>query len=204
MNSPTSPSRPRRRRRWPWVLAILFSPFVLLAVMAASYLTLNRDAAVLRGEVMAATDTKWDTKIQLSAGRLTFWLLRSGLAFVPDEKIGEAREALKSVKAVSVGVYQRSKTNTAAAWSREQLFNETDRTMRDRGWSRLVGVADKSENVLIYVPANSADVRRICLAVIKRRELVVVSASIDPDALAALIAHHAGNNLKRSLAAVRI
>jgi hypothetical protein len=201
MNSSISPS-PRRRRRWPWILAILFSPFLLLAVMAASYLTLNRDAAVLRREVMAATEASWNTKIQLSAGRITFWVVRNCLALVPDKKIGEARAALNAVRSVSVGVYQPA--GAKLAWSREQLFNETDRTMHDRGWSRLVGVADKRDHVLIYVPTGSDEVRCICLAVVNGRELVVVSVSIDPDALAELVTKYAGKDLKHSLTSLRI
>ncbi len=199
MNSANSPL-PCRRRRWPWVLAILLSPFLLLAVMAASFLTLNRDATVLRREVMAATGASWNPKVQLSAGRITFWVVRHCLALVPDNKIGEARAALDAVQSVSVGVYQRA--STPAEWSREKLFNDTDRTMRDRGWTRLVGVADKRENVLLYVPTGSEEVRQLCLAVVNGRELVVVSASIDPAAVAHLVALYAGKDLKRSLAAL--
>lgn len=200
--SPSNTPAPRRRRLWPWILAILISPVLLLAVAAISYLTLNRDAAVLRREVMAATDATWNTTIQLSAGRITFWVVRSCLAFVPDGKIGEARAALDAIRSVSVGVYKPAATNLA--WSREKLFNETDRTMHARGWTRMVGVADRRDHVLIYVPAGSDAVRRICLAVVNGRELVIVSATVNPDAIADLVAHHAGKHLPLKLASLRI
>lgn len=194
----------RRRRLWPWILAILLAPVLFVAVVAASILTLNRDAAVLRREVIAATQTGWNTKVQLSLGRVSFWALRQCLAFVPDHenKIGEARAALQTVNAVSVGVYQP--TDRSATWSRTTLFNETDRTMRDRGWTRLVGVVEKSQNVLIYVPAAGTDFSQVCLAVVTGRELVVVSATLDPDALADLVALHAGKHLPRSLVGLKI
>ena len=196
MNASNSPAP--RRRRWPWVLAaVLLTPVILLAAAAASYLTLNRDASALRREVMAATETKWNTKIQFSAGRLTFGAVRTCLAFGTGEKIREARAALAAVNSVSVGVYQRD--DAKAGWSREKLFNATDRTMRDRGWSRLVGVVDHSNHVLIYVPEDSADIGRISVAVVNGRELVVVSAALDPEALAELVAHHGGKNLKHAL-----
>lgn len=203
MDSTPAPVR-RRRRLWPWILAILATPFVFVAVVAASVLTLNRDAAVLRREVMAATQTGWDTKIQLSIGRVAFWTLRQGLAFVPDKDnhLNEARAALQAVKAVSVGVYHPTKL--AGTWSRATLFNETDRTMRDRGWTRLVGVAETKENVLIYVPADGADFSQVCLAVVTGRELVVVSATLDSDALVELIAQHADKHLPRSLLPLKI
>lgn len=178
-----------RRRRWPWVLAaVLLAPFLIAGVAAASYLTLSRDAAILRREVMAATQADWQTKIQLSAGRLTFWALRTGLAFVPDGKVHEAREALRAVRSVSVGVYRS--TATAQDWSRDQLFNETDRKMRERGWSRLVGVADRRDNVLVYVPAKATEIRDVCLAVLNGRELIIVSATLNSEALANLVKQH--------------
>jgi len=58
--------------------------------------------------------------------------------------------------------------------------------------------------VLIYVPTGSDEVRRICLAVVNGRELVVVSVSIDPDALAELVTKYAGKDLKHSLTSLRI
>lgn len=203
MNSSPAPVR-RRRRLWPWIVALLVTPVVFVAALAASVLTLHRDATVLRREVMAATQTEWTTKVQLSLGRVSFWALRQCLAFVPDShhQIGEARAALQTVRSVSVGVYQP--TDRSAIWSRATLFNETDRTMRDRGWTRLVGVAETRENVLIYVPADGADFRHVCLAVVTGRELVIVSAALDPDALADLVAHHAGKHLPRSLLPLKI
>jgi hypothetical protein len=202
MNS--APAPVRRRRLWPWILAILVTPVVFVAALAASVLTLHRDATVLRREVMAATQTGWNTKVQLSLGRVSFWALRQCLAFVPDShhQIGEARAALQTVKAVSVGVYQP--TDRSATWSRATLFNETDRTMRDRGWTRLVGVVEKSQNVLIYVPTDGTDFSQVCLTVVTGRELVVVSATLDPDALTDLVALHAGKHLPRSLVGLKI
>ena len=196
MHAEHSPLPPPRRRCWPWLLAILLTPFAVLAVAAANYLTLNRDAALLRREVMAATDTPWDTKVQLSAGRFTFGVLRSCLAFVHDEKFDEARAALATVRSASVGVYRRR--DPQATWSREQLFNETDREMRRRGWSRLVGVTDKFQHVLVYAPADGAEVGQLCLAVVNPRELVVVSALVDPEAISALVARQLAKHAKPS------
>jgi hypothetical protein len=193
--APAAPSR--RRRLWPWALALVLTPVLLLGVAAASYLTLNREAATLRREVMAATDTEWHTKIQLSVGRISLWFVRQGLAFVPKPEVQAAREALRAIRSVSVGVYRPAQSDPT--WSRDRLFQETDRTMRARGWTRLVGVADHRENVLIYAP-DDAEAGQICLAVVTGRELVVVSAAINPEALGALVAHHAGKHLPRSLA----
>lgn len=191
-----NPSSTSRRRRWPWILAaILVTPCVAVALAAASYLSLNRDAAVLRREVMAATGADWQTKIQLSLGRATLWVARTCLACVPDTKMAEAQAALRVVRSVSVGVYRTAAPTSG--WSREKLFAETDRTMQDRGWRRLVGVADRRESVLVYLPADSGDLQRICLAVVQGRELVVVSASLDPGAMADFVSQQLSHGHRR-------
>jgi len=75
--------------------------------------------------------------------------------------------------------------------------------MQQRGWTRLVGVADRRENVLVYVPTDSAEPSRVCLAVLHNRELVVVSARLKTEALAELVADHAVKKLRPKLAARR-
>lgn len=196
MNTPPG-SAPRRHRRWPWILAVLLaSPLLLLAVSAASFLLLDRDAAALRREVAAASHTEWKTKIQVSVGRLSLWCLRQGLRFAPEREVAEARAALAAVKSVSVGVY-RPVAGRGDAIDREAVFNDADRAMSARGWTRLVGVAEPGgSNVLIYAPADAEAVRDLCLAVISRGELVVVSASVDAEALAGFVSRHANGRLR--------
>jgi len=178
---------------------ICLAPFVLLAVVAASFLTLDRDVRVLRGHVMDATQAGWDTKVQVSVGGITLGAIRQGLRFVEHEGIDDARLALKAVKHASVGVYERSTKD--ATWSREELFTETDRAMQKRGWTRMVGVADQKDTVLIYIPTDLKEDGPvdICLAVVSGKELVVVSTAVDPDALGALVEKHAGEDVKKHL-----
>ena len=71
-----------RRHIWRWVLlgaGLCLTPFVLLAMAAASYLTLDRDVRVLRQHVMAATDAGWNTKVQVSIGRATLGTIGQAL-----------------------------------------------------------------------------------------------------------------------------
>ena len=200
--NPVPQSTAPRRPVWRWVLlgaGICLAPFVLLAVVAASFLTLDRDVRVLRGHVMDATQAGWDTKVQVSVGGITLGAIRQGLRFVEHEGIDDARLALKAVKHASVGVYERSTKD--ATWSREELFTETDRAMQKRGWTRMVGVADQKDTVLIYIPTDLKEDGPvdICLAVVSGKELVVVSTAVDPDALGALVEKHAGEDVKKHL-----
>lgn len=202
MNTPVPQSSAPRRPVWRWVLlaaGLCLTPFVLLAVVAASFLTLDRDVRVLRSHVMEATHAGWDTKVQLSVGGITLGAIRQGLRFVEHNDIDDARLVLKAVKHASVGVYERSAKDVA--WSREELFVETDRAMAKRGWTRMVGVADKKETVLIYIPTGMKEDGPvdICLAVVSGKDLVVASTTVDPEALGALVARHAGEDVKRHL-----
>jgi hypothetical protein len=198
-----APSTPAPRRRiWRWVflgLGLCLAPFVILAVVAVSFLTLDRDAAVLRKQVMAATDNGWSTKVQLSVGRITLAAVRTGLAFVHNKDIEDAQLALSAISHASVGVYERN--SDRADWSRQQLFAGADKAMQRRHWTRLVGVADKKDTVLIYMPTDfdPDDPVEICLAVVNDRELVVVSTGVDASILAELAAKHSAGDLKERL-----
>ena len=201
MNSiPQTPAP--RRRVWRWVLlgvGLCLAPFVVLALVAASFLTLDSDAAVLRKQVMAATDSGWNTKVQMSVGRVTLGAVRSGLWFAHGKDIADARLALAAVRHASVGVYERKAGS--AEWSRGQLFTNTDQVMTRRGWTRLVGVADHKDTVLIYVPQDldPEGPVEICVAVVNGRELVVVSTSVDAAKLAELAARHTPDDVKHQL-----
>lgn len=201
MNPVPETSAPHRQI-WRWVLlgvGICLTPFLLLGLAAVSYLTLDRDVRVLRQHVMAATDANWSTKVQMSVGRLTLGVIGQGLRFVHQPNIDDARLALRAVKHASVGVYGRVSGGTD--WSREQLFVETDRAMQKRGWTRLVGVADKQESVLVYVQddLDESEPVEICVAVVNGKEMVVASTTIDAAALGELLAKHAGDDIKGRL-----
>lgn len=200
MNQPAqTPAAPRRRRVWLWVLGICLTPFVVLGLAVASYLSLDRDASALRRHVMSATHADWNTKVQFSIGRATLGTVRTGLWFVDHPDIADARLALGAVKHASVGVYELASRRLDV--SREQLFAETDRAMAKRGWSRLVGVAQEKESVLVYIAddLDAGDPIGLCIAVMNGRDLVVVSTSIEADALNELIERHAGPHLRATL-----
>lgn len=193
-----------RRRFWRWLLlgaSLCLMPFALLAVAAVSYLTLDSDVRTLRRHVMAATDADWCTRAQVSVGRLTLGAIGQGMRLVDHKDMDDARLALRAVRHASVGVYERSSPGSPS-WSREELFLKTDRAMKQRGWTRLVGVADRNETVLVYVADDfdDCDQLELCVAVVNGKELVVASTTIEPSAIGELVARHAkGDELKRQL-----
>ncbi|MBI5693330.1 MAG: hypothetical protein HZC55_24900 [Verrucomicrobia bacterium] len=186
--------RPRRRRIWLWLfLGCCVAPLLVLTAVVASLVTLDRPAALLRDEVQSSTNVSWQTRVQLSVGRITVGVLRAGLAFVPDPKVHEARAALASVRSASVGVYHLA--CQASPELRGDWMQQADRRMASRGWTRLVGVADRGEKVLVYTPAGEEAGQRFAVAVLQRRELIVVSAAIDAGRLADFLAQHVKGKL---------
>ncbi len=198
MNQPPLVPAIRRRRIWPWVLGLCLTPFVVLAVAVGRYVTLDRDASVLRQHIMAASGATWDTKIQISVGRGTLGTVRAGLHLVDHAHLADARLALGAVRHASIGVYELAPEKVRV--SHRQLLTETDQGMRRRGWSRLASVAEQKESVIMYVAdASTIDGSiELCLAVLTERELVVVSAQVNPEELGKLLERHAGKELRKN------
>lgn len=196
---PNVPPAPRRRI-WPWVLGICLTPFLALGLAVASYVTLDRDASTLRRHVMRATNADWNTKVQISVGGATIGTVRTGLLFADQKEIEEARLALGAIKHASVGVYELA-SDSAADWSGNRILTDTDQAMQKRGWSRLVGVTGRNETVMIYVDddADEDEPLDICVAVVTNRELVVVSATVDADALSRLVERHTAGDLRAEI-----
>ncbi len=192
--NPTVPPESKSRRRLGWWIALGFGllliPPVVLGVGVLSMLRLDRDAAALKREVMAASEAGWHTQVQLSVGWATLGAVRTGLRFVNHEHMDEARQAMKAVRSASVGVYE---CNTREAHlDRAVLFTRTDELMRKRGWTRLVGVAENNETVLVYTSndIDSGSRLDLCLAVLDGNKLIVVSTNVDASALADLAEMH--------------
>lgn len=188
MNTPTPPLI-RRRRIWPWVLgAVIIAPVVMVAAVAYSFVGLDSETATLRRHLMQVTGAEWDTRVQLSLGRVSFATLRGALSFSTQDEIAEARLALKGIKRASVGVYELR--GAAKAWSQAELMHAADAVMQRHGWDRIVGVMDDGDTVMIYMPAKTGEPREVCVAVVSKRELVVVSAGLNPEALVQLAKRH--------------
>jgi hypothetical protein len=180
MNDKLSAPAPRRHV-WRWILAATCVFLAMAAGGAYSLLTLSREATALRRGVLDTYAGGSSTRFQMSLDGSLLGLVRTGLIFAPLP--AEARLALKSVRKASVGVYELKD-----AMSRSNLMSRADAVMLARGYSRIIGVIEDDETVLIYVPEEAnADTLEVCLAVLDGRELVVVSARVASEPLLKLI-----------------
>lgn len=203
MNAAVSSSSPVRRSYRRWIIAglvLLVTPVIILAAGVWSVVTLNRDAALLRREVMAASGSNWSTRVQLDAGWGLLGTARTVLRFVQHENIDDARLALDAVRHASVGVYERRGRDMDM--DPAGLLADTDAKMTKRGWTRLVGVANGRETVLVYTSDAHArgDKLDLCISVVTDRELVVVSTRVDAGTVMKLVERHAPGEFRSKLA----
>jgi len=202
MNPTPATPTPARRSYTRWIVAgliLLVAPVFIVAAGVFSLLTLDRDAALLRRGVMAATGSDWHTKVQMNLGWGTLGTARTILRFIEHKDIADARLALKAVHSASVGVYERKVRDDDADLN--QMLVHTDKMMEKRGWSRLVGVVDGRQTVLVYTsdPVKSGDKIDLCLAVVDGKELVVVSTRVDASVLAELVEKHTPGGFREKL-----
>jgi hypothetical protein len=190
-----------RRSYGRWIaagLVLLIAPMIILGIAAWSMLTLGRDAALLRREVMNATGSDWHTKVQMDIGGVTLGTARTVLSFVHHQDVADARLALSAVRSASVGVYERDRADGDVPFA--TLSSSADAMMGKRGWTRMVGVTSGRQHVLVYTSDRGNDDRvDLCLAVIDGKELVVVSTRVDPEVLMQLVERHAPGDFKSKL-----
>ncbi len=180
-----SPRAVRPRRIWRWLLAGAGLCFAATALVVYNFVTLNRDAATLRDQLLSALAVPPHMRIQITVGPVFLATVRAGLSVV-DRIPAEARLALRGVRNASVGVYELDgKVNSS---ERAQMFSMADKVMDRRGWTRVVGVQDHNSVVLVYLPAKeiSSSAERVCVAVCDDKHLVIVSGSLRLEPLAEL------------------
>jgi len=184
-----SPAAPRRRSIWWWIFGGAAACFAIAVISVLNAVTLNRDAAVLRNEVLGALKGRTSMRIQVSAGPGILMGVRAVLHCI-DRVPKEAHAALAAVRSASVGVYRLQENATLP--ERVRMFASADKAMSHRGWTRIVGVNDGRDTVLIYTPKKPGwtSTQRVCLAVCDGDEVVIVAGAVDPDALADLAQYH--------------
>jgi hypothetical protein len=168
------------------LLLFLLLP-ALGAVGIASYFRLSSSSRALRSAVMESVPGQWHKRLALNVGSLTLDVARFGLSFAPLPPDAEA--ALQSIQRADVGIYRLEKPTSPPDYS--TMVTTADKSMRRRGWERIVGVAQGSQFVAIYAPANTRlkDLS-CCVAVLNEHDLVIVSARGNISALLDLAQKH--------------
>jgi hypothetical protein len=162
----------------------VFLPLALIVYSVASFFWLGRDARALRNvllqETPASPDT-WKKTVEFNIGQMSCFAVRTGLSFLPLDR--RAAAALGALESAEAGVY-RIKHGGLDGGS-ANFLSRADTAMAKRGWEPLVKVANREESVMVYVPqgAKGSSSVRVCLAVLQRNQLVIVSARANPQPL---------------------
>jgi len=185
--NPTNPTRPSLR---PLHIVALTGLFLLIAgvVGVAGYFRLSSETTLLRQSVMKSVPGPWDKRFAARLGSLTLCAVRLGAhwAHLPSE----ARAGLAALRGVDVGVYQLQREPGAPDCG--AVFQAADEVMTRRGWERVLGVAQPTGVVGIYLPRKgvSCSAMRCCLLVLEERNLVVASARGNLEPLLAMAQQH--------------
>jgi hypothetical protein len=169
----TSPIRLSRLHPICFVLLLVLLLPGLCALGVASYFHLSSPSQSLRSAIMESVPGQWHRRFALHVGGLTFGLARFGSSFfhLPPEP----KAALQALRAGEVGVYRLEEPMSLPDYG--AILKTADKSMRHRGWERIVGIAQGSQFVAVYAPGNLRlkDVS-CCVAVLNDQNLIVVSA----------------------------
>jgi hypothetical protein len=169
----SSPRPPARVRPIYFVLLLFLCLPVLCAIGIASYFHLSSSSRALRGAVMESVPGQWHERFAVNVGYLTLGVARFGSSFfhLPPEP----KAALQALSCGEVGVFQLGEPVSHPDYA--AILKSADKSMRRRGWERIVGVAQGNQFVAVYAPS---DLRvkdaACCVAVLNDQNLVIVTA----------------------------
>jgi hypothetical protein len=170
----------RLRRRYVVLLMLLCLP-LFGAAGVASYFRLSSQTRALRGSLMRSIPGQWDKRFAVNLGGFTLGAVRYGSRFF--HMPPEPRAALEALHAAEVGVYRLQDQLESLDYN--AVFLEADKSMRARGWERVVAVTQPRGMVMVYVPRKGISTSRMscCVMVLQERDLVIASARGDLEPL---------------------
>jgi hypothetical protein len=187
----TSPRRPPRFRPIYFVLLLFLLLPSLYAIGIASYFHLSSSTQALRGAIMESVSGQWHKRFAVNVGWLTVGLARFGSSFfhLPTEP----KAALQALRSGEVGVYRLEEPMSHPDYA--AILKTADKSMRHRGWERIVGVAQGGQFVAVYAPGNvRLNDMSCCVAVLNDQDLVLVSARGNISPLLKLAQRHLHDN----------
>ena len=171
-----APRRLRLRLRTGYfVLALVLCLPLLCAIGIVGYFRLSSPTQALRSSVMESVPGQWNKRFAVHVGGITTGLVRFGSDFF--KLPPEPKAALAAIRGAEVGVYRLRNAPSVLDYS--AMFAAADKSMKLRGWERIVGVAQGGQFVAVYMPRDLRTLKRMacCVVVLNDQDLVVASAS---------------------------
>lgn len=172
-----------------WIAIICAAGLLVVTVKIAGIFFLSDEAREMQIALEDSIEWPAHAQVQFSVGPGLISVGRMA-AMCIDEIPAEAHHALKAIKHASVGVYELD--HNPSRQERIDMMKAADDRLSQRGWTRMVVVANGSETVMIYTPEvwNNEDEIQVCIAVCDGRDLVVVSAEAKTAPLMELVKPH--------------
>jgi len=140
---------------------------------------------------MESVPGQWHERFAVNVGCLTLGLARFGSRFFHLPR--EPRAALQALYRGELGVYELEEAMSPPDYA--AILRTADKSMRRRGWERIVGVAQGSQFVAVYAPSNvHLKDMSCCVAVLNDQNLIVVSARGNISPLLELAQRHLHDN----------
>jgi hypothetical protein len=160
-------------------------------VGVTSYFRLSSSSQALGSAIMESAPGHWHKRVAVNVGYLTLGLVRFGSSFF--HLAPEPRAALQSLYRGEVGVYQLDEPIPLPDYA--LILRTADKSMRRRGWERIVGFTQGRQFVAIYAP-NNVRLKGVscCVAVLEEQNLVIASARGDISPLLDLARRHLHDN----------
>lgn len=183
--SPRSPAR-----LWRWIFIGFAICVCAVALEVYQVVTLTSDASALKNELTDTLSQPTRTRVQVTVGPVLCGLVRLGSRFI-NQIPEEGRLAIRAVRAASVGVYDVRRSHGMKRHA--NVFRAADEVMEKRGWTRVVGVNQPGNVVLVYVPRRESggSTQRACVAVCNDEHLVIVSGTVGMEPLMEIVQRHA-------------
>ena len=189
---PVIGSAPPRYRFRPGTGAVVLAGILglgfLCVIGVTGYFRLSSPTQALRATVMESIPGHWQKRFAVHVGSITLGAARLVTHFVklpPEPKV-----ALGALHAAEVGVYELADPPGSVNYA--NLFVDADKSMRRRGWERVVGVAEHNQFVAVYMPHKLRSAKSVacCVVVFNAHNLVVASAHGNLEPLLELAEQH--------------
>lgn len=157
--------------------SIAVPAMILYGIMG--FFRLTPPTAALRDCVREVVPAALKATGSLNIGPATLGLARLGSGMIKDVP-PEARQAIRSVKAMDAGVYRLERWLEPA--ERSRLVVEVGEAMKRRGWFRVATVTREDDMIQIFVPDKNVAIKNLWLSVLVLHEQQLVVASVRGDA----------------------
>lgn len=170
---------------------IIISVIISLASMFlfSGCLAVDHNFSKIRNDVLSAAGDNFNRDVEFSLGSAGMGLVRTVVKF--DDKDKDAREIIRHIAKVQVGVYKN--TSHILPADKILIVKKIDRRMRSRGWNYLIKNFSRHKMEMVYVKMNgNNELSEMFVINLDRKELAIVEIKGDMEKILAYVIKEKG------------